>query len=425
WLAMAYERQGKMWQAGEQYRSLCQVMPPDEEALLHWVAMLSRQSGQQESLKRYQNVKELWETQGFSLSSAFEEQVSNLQQHALPAISQLSGVKHSSGLPLWTGSDALSSLSAQPYGALEHVLTLGEPEPLHISKETLPLFATLMDVCRRLSEGNELRIAEQVLWTFLPKIELLAQLVSEHQKQAAHIASQGNLLAASLVGHKNDLLGRLRYSKRALHYGESAGDLNLQIVAIRQIAISFDYMDCPDKVIEVSQQTFPKLKAASPLLQACIYASVSGAYAEMRQEEEMQRFMDLAYEHFPDYPEREPDYLHTVCRYSTLIQFDGLNSLSFGEPRKAETILARIDGLHPTLQLPERVRIEVLNYQIAVFIALNSLEQACSYLEAATRAARSLGSERHFREEFSLFRQMQKIWHREPRVQNLADLFLL
>ncbi len=88
---------------------------------------------------------------------------------------------------------------------------------------------------------------------------------------------------------------------------------------MRQIAIRFDCIDRPDNVLEISQQTLPLIKNVSPLLQACIYAGISGAYAELGSEQEARRYMGLAYEHFPDHPASEPGYLHTICRYSTLV----------------------------------------------------------------------------------------------------------
>jgi DNA-binding SARP family transcriptional activator len=424
WLAEGYEVQGKLLQAGFQYRAILQTVPLDEDALQQWMGMLQRHGRPQEALKCYQDVKSVVEAQGFALSPAIEKQAAILAERSnnAPApFGKLLGSRHFLELPIWTGSNVLSSLPALSNNPLEQLPTLGEP--LHINKETLHLFTTLTDLCRHLSEGNELRIAEQVLWAYLPKIEVVARLSAECQDIAANIASQGYLLAASLIGHRNDFLGRLRYSEQALRYGELAGDLNLQTVAMRQIAISFDCMDRPDKVLEASQQTFSHLKDVSPLLRACIYSGVSGAYAELGQEQESRHFMDLAYEHFPKQPENEPGYLHTICRYSTLIFFDALNHLGFGRPREAENILARIDGLQPKMQLPERVRIELLNYQIAVFVALNAMEQACTYLEAATEAARSIGSKRHFQESFTLFHRMRKTWHHEPQVQALADLF--
>ncbi len=104
--------------------------------------------------------------------------------------------------------------------------------------------------------------------------------------------------------------------------------------------------------------------------------------------------------------------------------FDGLNQLELGYPGEAEKILAHIDGLQPKIQLPERVRIELLNYQMKVFLARKERDQAITYLEEAANASFSLGSERHLQEAFALFRQMQTIWRHEPQVQRLTDLFL-
>jgi DNA-binding SARP family transcriptional activator len=429
WLAESYEAQDKPFQAALQYRALLQTVPPNEYALQRWMIMLYRQGKIQEAVKCFRDVKGFVEGQGFTLSLAVEQFAAKLEEQSLqgPALHLPSGreyanTRHSLTLPIWANIDILSSTPITTIMPSEQLSAL--EEPLHISKETLHLFSTLTESCRHLSEGNELRIAEQALWAYLPKIELFIRLSSEHQKMAANIASQGYLLAASLVGHHNDLLRRLRYSKQALYYGKLAGDLNLQVVAMRQIAISFDCMDRPDMVLEVSQQTLPYLKNVSSLLQACIYAGISGAYAELGQEQDARRFIELAYEHFPEQPESEPSYLHTICRYSTLIFFDGLNQLDLGQPHEAEKILARIDGLQPKMQLPERVRIELLNYQIKVFLALKKKEQASAYLEEAANASFSIGSERHFQESFALYRQMQKIWKHEPQVEQLADLFV-
>ena len=66
WLAESFESQGKLWQAGEQYRALRATMSPNEQALQHWIALLNLQGKSQEALKCYQDVTEMWEAQGYS-----------------------------------------------------------------------------------------------------------------------------------------------------------------------------------------------------------------------------------------------------------------------------------------------------------------------------------------------------------------------
>ncbi len=80
WLAQAYEEQGKLWQAGEQYRAMVLKEPPDEEALQHWLEMLVRHGKRQEALKCYQDTKEAWEVRGFTLSNVLEQQVAALSK---------------------------------------------------------------------------------------------------------------------------------------------------------------------------------------------------------------------------------------------------------------------------------------------------------------------------------------------------------
>jgi DNA-binding SARP family transcriptional activator len=75
WLAQAYEVQGKLWQAGEQYRALCATTPPNEEALQHWMALLNLQSKSQEALKCYQDITAAWEAQGYPPSEALQKMV--------------------------------------------------------------------------------------------------------------------------------------------------------------------------------------------------------------------------------------------------------------------------------------------------------------------------------------------------------------
>ncbi len=73
WLAENYEARGKWLQAGLQYRALLQTVPPDEEVLQQWIAMLQRQGKQQEAFKLYQDIKAQALSQGFTLSLAIEQ----------------------------------------------------------------------------------------------------------------------------------------------------------------------------------------------------------------------------------------------------------------------------------------------------------------------------------------------------------------
>jgi DNA-binding SARP family transcriptional activator len=78
WLAESYEAEGKLWQAGEQYRAMILTNPSDEDALRHWLEMLARHGKRQEALKCYQDMKDFVEAQGFPLSSEIEQVATSL-----------------------------------------------------------------------------------------------------------------------------------------------------------------------------------------------------------------------------------------------------------------------------------------------------------------------------------------------------------
>ena len=96
WLAQAYQGQGKLWQAGEQYRALCVTMPPNEEALQHWMTLYHLQGKSQEAMECYQDVKDCAEKQGFPLSDTLEQMVSLKHQ---PAPALLSAAQMNESIP--------------------------------------------------------------------------------------------------------------------------------------------------------------------------------------------------------------------------------------------------------------------------------------------------------------------------------------
>ncbi len=453
WLAEAYEQQGNLGQAEVTLSALLEADPIDEDVLCRLMLLLHRQGMTHRALHLYKQTCEAMTRDKQEPTEAIQQLATRLseQRHEkaiLPDSRALLPAPNFSETLTQSipeiGANVLHNALLQQMLLAKNTMTLASNRTLFAStilpfgsfdsaqplcvdettSEAFVHFASLTNTARHLSEGNELQAAERTLWAYLPRVEAIAKLSFEDQQTAAALASQGYLLAASLAGHRNDLQARHRYSEQALLYGKLAEDRNLQIVALRQLSITFDYLGRPDKVLQIYQQAFPYLGEVSPLLRACVYAGVSGAYAQLRQRPEALHFMDLAYEHFPANPEREPSFLHTICRYSTLVFFDGLNYLDLGQPAEAEKVLARIDGLHPKIQIPERVRIEALNYQVEVFIALNAMEQACAYLEVAVQAALAIGSERRLQESFALFQRMKEIWPHESRVQALADLFV-
>lgn len=451
WLAEAYEQQGMPGQAEMVISLLLEEDPMDEDALNRLLHLLHRQGMTQKALRLYEQARRVFAEEGLELTEATEQLAAQLSEehhrwtiaprHTASLAQDFSGTASQDRPALATSILSDSLLEYWPASkdttnrALTHTLANFALPPLvtvdsaqslcldEANPEVLRHFAAVTTVCRSLSEGNELQAAERTLWAYLPRVETIAKLSFEAQRIAAEITSQGYLLAASLAGHRNDLQARHHYSEQALLYGKLAEDRTLQIVALRQLAITFDYLGYPDKVLQIYQQAVPYLDQVSPLLRACIYADISGSYTQLRRQQEAKRYVDMAYECFPTTLDPEPDYLSTICRYATLVLCEGLCHLAFAQPSEAEKVFAKIDGLQPKVALPERIRIDVLNCQGETFLALGKMDQACYYLERAVQAALAIGSKRRYQEASALFHQMCNIWHNERPVQRLAWFF--
>src|SRR2546429_5044407 len=78
--------QGKLWQAGEQYRAMVLRDPSDEEALQCWLEMLFRHGKRREALKCYQDMKDFVEAQGFPLSPEIEQAATSLNRQPYRAL---------------------------------------------------------------------------------------------------------------------------------------------------------------------------------------------------------------------------------------------------------------------------------------------------------------------------------------------------
>lgn len=292
-----------------------------------------------------------------------------------------------------------------------------------IDGETWTHFEKLIETCWHLSKGNVLDIVEPTLWAYLPKLAAIAKHPSKQQSIAAAITSQGYLLAAILAGHRDDLQERQSHCEQALSYGNVARDRNLQVAALRQLALTFDYKDRPRKALQTYEQSLPLLGEVSPLLRARMYAGLAGSYAQFDREQEALRCISQAYESFPEQPEADSTFLYADCGYFTLILWEGLMYLDLKQPKEADKAFTRVDGLQPKEKVPERVRIEFLNYQAETFVALRDMERSYAYLEAAVKASLALGSERRYTQAAEVFQKMCVVWPHESRVKTLRELF--
>ena len=118
---------------------------------------------------------------------------------------------------------------------------------------------------------------EQILPTYLPKVEALARQPSRYQKAAAAITTQGYILAAEVDKGNTALMEQ--FCDRAVEYSQITEDHNLQIAALKQQATIALVARKTEKALQIYLQTLPFVRYSSPLLRARIYMGLASAYA--------------------------------------------------------------------------------------------------------------------------------------------------
>lgn len=360
-----------------------------------------------------------------SINAEIVNQPTNIYVPSIPR--QLQSMPEAYSGPLYVPSVKVS----HPHSITPHSVNF--PHTQHksslVDDETLDHLKTLIETCFLLSQKGELKIAEATLWGYLPRLTTLtSQAASKQQETLATLTAKGYLLAASLTGHLyDDLAARYTLSEQALLYARLSGDENLLVSALRQIAVTFDYQESPVKALQTYQQAIPLLPNVSPLLRSRMYAGLAGAYAQVEQQQEAIRFIQLAYEHFPEHPESDPSVLHADTNYFIIVGWDALIHTTINQPMKAWQILTHShhSSLFTGKPLPEKTWIEILNYQAEALLYMKELEQCGLILEEAVHASRTLNSERRYSESFAVYQKMRVIWPHEKPTKVLGELFHL
>jgi tetratricopeptide (TPR) repeat protein len=291
----------------------------------------------------------------------------------------------------------------------------------------LPRCAASLTTCWHLVNEADLPLVEQLLNTFLPTIETIAQQYSKYQQIAANLATQGYLMQAILALHRLEFSMREAYCLKAVYYSSAAEDYRLQAAALMYLGYTYCYNQQPEQAITAFQRALRCLGQQQSLLQSDIYMGLAYAHARCKDEHAARDTLVLAQKYFPPYPEHDPSYLYASCSMSSLSIWEGRTYTALGEHypdrgyhQYAWDALAQIAGTQPT---SERDRTEIIIVQAQAAIGKRDLEMVHTYLDMGLEAAETLGSKRRISEACNVYLQMWHNWSGEPQTQTLAKRF--
>ncbi len=290
-----------------------------------------------------------------------------------------------------------------------------------VDEDTLDQFEKLTTLSWRLLRGNELSTVKALQQRYLPELVALAQYPSQQQKPLATLAAQGHNIAGLLAGQQDDLYGKLVQCNSSIEYSLLAGDRNLEVTALIQQCVAFDYQKQHSKSFQIYKKASAYSHEITPLLAARVYAGLAGSYARCgQQEREAQKYLHLARKVMPAHPEGDPSFLYADCGPFTIPLWEGRIYFELDQYERAFEVFSQVKQQR---EIPERIRTEFLNHLLETSIAEGDMEKSLSHLNIAVQAALDLGSDRRYRETQESYQQMRAIWRHERKVKEAADLF--
>ncbi len=321
--------------------------------------------------------------------------------------------------------DALVMIAGLPLSLLLKVQQ--EPMIAPFADDFLTQCAASITACWHLMRGSQLSVVEEVLSSYLPMLTHLAQQPSWYQKTAASFATQGYRLNGILALHRNNFRVRDVCFQQAVQYSEIAENPSLQVSAL--ISLAYHNQD-PWKATQIYQRGLIHKNEISSLLLSRLYVELAVVYAQQAQEQEALRYMSLAQEVYPEHPEADPSFLYAEFSLSSMVLEKGLTLLALGQHyphgryrQQAWETFTQIETPRPVFLVPERTRLEIINYQAKTALTFSDLDKFCDYLEKGAMGAKALGSEKRRGEAIEVYKEARSVWPNEPRVKELADLF--
>lgn len=485
WLAEGYEAEGKLWQAGEQYRAIILTDPSDEEALQRWLEMLARHGKRQEALKCYRDMKDFVEAQGFSLSNELEQMFASLNQHltlartspfqpfggALLPLSIVTLPKEQPAmLPVdiiqshlfsqiqWKGTGPISdelqiplqrmlldleslasgdqeqsrhsrhqilvALAALPFMALSSGQTF---TAAYIAEVFLPQCATSLVACNQLMKSQDFLHAEQTLSRLVAPLRHLVQQETRYQLAAAHLVTQCYLLLGILESHNLNWAGYKSYNAQAVEMSKLSADISLQAVAVVQLAMTFFQFEQPHKAQALYEVASPLVPQTTPLVQSDFYVKQAVAYAQAGQEKQAQECLERAHAAFPNRPEDDPSFLYADFGLSSFICWETTTQLQLAQrqltsPEAAWKSLARSE--HLPLRNLGRTQVFLHNLQAETALRANEMEQFIQLLTIGIQGANRIKSKRRLQQAMDCFQMACQQWPDALPIRQLADVFI-
>lgn len=296
------------------------------------------------------------------------------------------------------------------------------------SDEPLALYAQGIAACQSLYFGGNPYQVQSILPLYMSRTAHLAQQPSSLQQSAAILASHAQRLACELATDREDFGVALQTGQQAFLYAQLAGDTNLQVAALINMAnigfhrkLSLAALQAYKHAVSLLDD---KASQVTPLLKGRTYAGLAEVYAMRKDLQAAMETMGMAYECYPEKPEDDEAYPYTrISRYALYVFGDVQSRLFLDQPKEADQALQVMQRENNDPEIEPITRLDMLYYQADIQIASRDLTQSSAILTEAAMLAKDLGSRLYFNKLAGSYHELQTRWPREVEVKALEEVF--
>jgi hypothetical protein len=161
------------------------------------------------------------------------------------------------------------------------------------------------------------------------------------------------------------------------------------------------------------------------LLRSDIYLGLAEANAQCKEEKDALSYIDLAYKHFPAFPQHDPSFIYADCSWNVLYQWQGRTYLELAKhyPERGYQQKAS-DAITQSVEaqsISERCTNEIIVCLADAARMIGELDLFTGRVREGALMAITIGSKKRYDEAYESYQQTPEQWKYESQIRSLAE----
>lgn len=291
-------------------------------------------------------------------------------------------------------------------------------------EEALAQCNLAIGVCSEYRNTGKIAKSDALLDAHMPTLTQLVNVPNPHQKLAAGLMVQAQVMLVKRATSKLDYVGREMHCNEAVKFAKLSGNPFAIAVAKTWEADTFVYCyRLPQLAIPILDCALAGLSSEAQLNKSSICNKMAIAHAQMGDETTARDYIDQARVSMPDHPVLVPFSQCIGYGQAELDQFEGMMYLFLAEhfPNKGYAKMAYDLFSASTSKQAQAVgfRGQALNRKADAARAMGDMGEVVNAMNESLVIAIKIGSKKRFSEMHEVMQRVPQKWRKETEIQTL------